>query len=181
MKQLLRGGIIGGLSGGIGAAIDGQNLGQGFIRGFKSGAIGGAISTGINIAILGPTIRPSSGSLLALRIMEQDLGISLVSGANSPVFRTGGIWQRGLTVGRNLLVGKDVDTWVHESFHFYQQHSQTWAGQLGRGVIEQYIIAAFIGNPYLNQGCRLFGKCNEYTAYQYELNFSEKLIRAFFR
>ena len=106
--------------------------------------------------------------------MEQDLGISLISGANSPVYRTGGIWRRGLTLGRSLLVGTDTDTWIHESYHFYQQQSQTWAGQLGRGVIEQYIIAAFIGNPYFNQGCKLFGTCNEYDARQYELNFSKR-------
>ncbi len=47
--------VRGGVLGGIGAAVAGES----FKDGMESGAIGGFVRTSINIAILGPTIRPT--------------------------------------------------------------------------------------------------------------------------
>jgi len=101
--------------------------------------------------------------------MSADLGINL-TGPYGPTYRAGGLWTQGLTIGRSLQIndfGKgvsDIDTWVHESYHYYQQSTQGWAGQFTRGIYEQWYMQGIRGiNPYYTPGT------NEYRAYRYEL------------
>lgn len=130
-----RGALVGGLSSAIG--------GGSFEDGARSGAVGGFVRTGINIAVLGPTIRPTGDVKLALNRMGVDLGINL-TGPYGPTYRAGGLWTRGLTVGRSAEInnnGKgvnDAGTWVHESYHYYQQLTQGWGTQFMNGVYEQF-------------------------------------------
>ena len=172
----IRSGIVGGISGGLGALIDGTDPREGVRNGFRNGAIAGGVRTAINIAALGPVIRPSGKAETALVEMESDLGINLLHGIGSPVYRSGGLMKLfgipGITLGRSLMVTGDIEsssginTWVHESFHYYQQLTQTWAGQLGRGMYEQWYLRAIRGKPVYNY--KLYGnRYNESAAAQY--------------
>ena len=171
----LKGGLTGALSGGIGAAVNGDNIGKGIARSLKAGTIAGAIKTGLTQMIGGPVVRPNKGIEFALRVMELDLKIRILDGPGTPVFRTGGLWQRGLTTPKSIIIGRsninNVNTWVHEGYHFYQQLSgQTWAGQVGKGVVEQFIV-----NPFLMlKGSSVYyqSKYNEGAALDYERLFS---------
>ena len=117
--------------------------GGSFSEGARSGAVGGLVRTAVNIAVLGPTIRPTGDIMLALNKEEKNLGISL-TGAYGPTYRSGGLWTRGLTVNGFSMIndnGDGVDnasTWVHESYHFYQLIKQSWAAQFMHGIYEQW-------------------------------------------
>lgn len=159
-----RGGLVGGISGGIGSLLNGVDLKSGFTFGFRNGFIGAGARSTINIATFGPTIRPTGNVELALRKMESEKDINLLSGAGSPVYRSGGIMKiftPGITVGRSLMVGSDmesldgVNTWVHESYHYFQQLNQTWAGQLGKGMYEQWYLRAIKGIEIYDHQFRL--------------------------
>ena len=106
--------------------------------------------------------------------METDLGIKLIDDPYSPVYRTGGLWQRGLSVGGShsiaygdgsIMAGagsiNDVQTWIHESYHYFQLLNQGWYGQLYNGVKDQF----FTPNPYSNS------KTNEFPATQYQFKY----------
>jgi hypothetical protein len=119
----------------------------------------GAGRTAINIAALGPLIRPTGKAEAAVRETEQDLHIHLLSGGGSPVFRAGGLVQLitpGITVGRSLMVGTDMESlvgvnrWAHESYHFYQQLTESIAGQLVKGMKEQWFLRTFGGVKVYN-------------------------------
>jgi RHS repeat-associated protein len=147
-----KGAIAGGIGGGVGAAIDGGDVGSGFVNGAKYGAISAGIRTGVNIAVLGPTIRPNAYITGQLRAMEADLNIKLIDDPYGPVYRIGGFWQRGLSVGLTHMINagddrasfaqniNDADTWIHESYHYYQYLTQGWSVQLMNGAYEQYIL-----------------------------------------
>ncbi len=166
-----RGGLIGGISSAIG--------GGSFQQGARSGAVGGLVRTGINLAVLGPTIRPTGDIKTALSKMETDLGINL-TGAYGPTYRAGGLLTimpnlGGIASGRSLMISnKGIDcnynAWVHESFHYYQQLTQGWAGQFMRGIHEQWWMYPIQGhNPYLTWGT------NEFGARIYENSFINRL------
>ena len=94
----------GALIGGFGSVVGGGS----FEQGAKCGALGAFVRTGINIAILGPTIRPTGNIKTALNKMGTDLGINL-TGAYGPTYRAGGLWNRGLTVGRSAMINNNGD------------------------------------------------------------------------
>jgi hypothetical protein len=93
--------------------------------------------------------------------------VDLVNDPYGPVYRSGGLWGRGLSVGNSHMISDqefhrnldDVDTWIHETFHFYQVLVQGWQTQLWKGAMEQWF---YKGNPYLDL------KTNEGQAYDYE-------------
>ncbi|HEX7755847.1 MAG TPA: FG-GAP-like repeat-containing protein [Niabella sp.] len=153
----------GGLVGGVGAEIGGGN----FWQGAKAGAVGSFVGTTINLAVLGPAIVPTGEVREALKRMGEDLGIKPL-GPYGPVYRAGGIWQRGLTEGKSAMINNqsgldDVKTWVHETYHFYQQLTQGWSVQFMKGVYEQWYMWPFQGiYPYTKPGT------NEYGAFDYE-------------
>ncbi|MFT3751313.1 MAG: RHS repeat-associated core domain-containing protein [Agriterribacter sp.] len=160
-----RGAVIGGISSSIG--------GGSFWRGARSGAVGGFVRTGINIAILGATIRPTGAVKAALDKMGENLNIN-ATGAYGPTYRTGALWNRGLFVGRTAEIYdkyggggvSDVGTWVHETYHYYQQLTQGWARQFSKGLIEQWFLDP-AGNFIYNY--RTYGtKYNESAADYYE-------------
>jgi RHS repeat-associated protein len=160
-----RGALIGGLSGGIGAEINGGRFEDGFRNGLRTGAVAAGIRTSINLAVLGPAIRPKGEIMESLESMERNLGINILKGSGTPTFRIGGLWQRGLSVGNSLFVGTDMkskegkNTWIHETYHYYQQIKQTWAGQMGRGMYEQWYLNLIKRiDPYSYSGT------NEYNA-----------------
>lgn len=107
--------------------------------------------------------------------METDLGIKLIDDPYGPVYRTGGLWQRGLSVGishsiahgnGSIITGvgkiNDVQTWIHESYHYFQLLNQGWYGQLSKGFIDQF----FTPDPYNNSNT------NEFPATQYQSKYS---------
>ncbi|HWB92277.1 MAG TPA: RHS repeat-associated core domain-containing protein, partial [Puia sp.] len=153
-----RGAVTGGIGGAFGAAIDNQDPGQGFVNGAKSGLVSAAARTGLNIVILGPTIRPNDAEKQALVKMQNELktdpswlkgvtvDVDLVNDPYGPIYRTGGIWGRGLSVGISHEISNDpserkiddVATWVHETFHYYQVLTQGWQTELWKGAMEQW-------------------------------------------
>ena len=119
-------------------------------QGRGSGATGGFIRSAIDLALLGPTIRPTGDIKDALNKEERDLKINL-TGAYGPTYRIGGLWQRGLTLNGFSMINdngegiNNVGVWVHESYHFYQLIKQSWAAQFTHGVYEQWWLAPFRG------------------------------------
>ncbi len=164
-----KGALVGGLSGGIGAEIDGGRFEDGFRNGLRTGAVAAGVRTSINPAVLGPAIRPNGEIKETLESMERNLGINIMKGSGTPTFRIGGLWQRGLSVGNSLFVGTDMkskegkNTWIHETYHYYQQVKQTWAGQMGRGMYEQWYLNIFKGRNFAYKQ----SERNEYDAYWY--------------
>lgn len=160
-----RGAVIGGISSVIG--------GGSFEDGARSGAVGGLVRTGFNIAILGPTIRPTGDIRLALDKQEKDLKIDL-TGAYGPTYRAGGLWRRGLTLNGFSMINNngegvnDVHTWVHESYHFYQLITQSWAGQFTHGIYEQWWLAPFKGIKVYDY--RTYGTYYNESAAEYYFN-----------
>lgn len=157
--NIARGGAIGGLGGAIGAAVDGKDIGKGFLNGARSGAIGAGIRTAYNQIVLGVPIKPNGSAREKLEQMEYRLQINILQGRGTPVFRTGGIIQRGLTFGRFSLVGTDTEgydaqkTWIHEAFHYYQQVRDSWMQQSWRGMYEQWWLDTFKNiYPYTTKG-----------------------------
>ncbi|MBX9784093.1 MAG: FG-GAP-like repeat-containing protein [Chitinophagaceae bacterium] len=159
-----RGAFVGGFSSVVG--------GGSFEEGARSGAMSRFIRTSINLAVLGPAIRPTGDIKLALNKMEKDLDIKL-TGPYGPTYRVGGIWGRGLTVGRSAMISNgqwerdinDVGTWVHESFHYYQQLQQGWARMFANGVNEQF----FINSRYVDvYDIKYMDRFNEAAANYYQ-------------
>jgi hypothetical protein len=170
-----RGALVGGLSGGLGAEIDGGRFEDGFRNGLRTGAIGAGIRTSFNLAILGPVIRPNGEAKNALQNLEAEFGINLLRGNGTPTYRVGGIMKffaLGFNTGRSLMVESNtfdpwaVNTWIHESVHYWQQLNQTWAGQMGKGMYEQWYLSLIKGVEVYNYG--VFGnKFNESAAAMY--------------
>jgi RHS repeat-associated protein len=137
-----RGAVIGGLSSEMG--------GGNFEDGVRSGATGGFIRTAADLALLGPTIRPTGDIKDALNKEERNLKINL-TGAYGPTYRIGGLWQRGLTLNGFSMINdngegvNNVGIWVHESYHYYQMLKQSWAVQFTHGIYEQWWLAPFKG------------------------------------
>jgi hypothetical protein len=165
-----RGALIGSISGGFGAAIDGTDIRAGILSGARTGAISAFTRSFIVNSLMGSTIRPNGDAEGALNRMENILGINFLKGPGAPIYRTGGLFRLipnlgGITIGRSMMVrtatngDAAVRLWVHESYHYYQQQFQTWAGQLGNGIIEQWIKTPFIRgyDPYETYGTNEFG------------------------
>ncbi len=174
ISNVSRGGFVGGISGGIGAAIDGTDVGEGFINGVKSGAIAAFSRSVLVNGLMGTTIRPSGKVVEDLRMMGITEGVDLLEGPGSPIYRAGGalgFFASGITVGRSLMIGdKSKETWVHESYHYVQQQTQSWSGQLGHGMYEQWIVAPIHGDPfypYITDGHNY----NEFGAQYYQNHF----------
>lgn len=163
-----RGAIIGG----IGSVIGGGS----FEKGAKSGAVGGFIRTASNILFWGSTIRPTGDVKRALNEMGEDLNINL-TGPYGPTYRAGGLWRRGITVGRSAMINdyedggqSTIGVWVHESYHHFQQLTQGWARQFTNGIYEQWWLNTIMGkNPYY-----LVPSSNEFGARVYEEEFMKR-------
>lgn len=134
------------------------------------------IRTAYNIATWGPTMRPSGTVKLALNEMGKELDINL-TGPYGPTYRAGGLWRRGITVGRSAMINdyedggqSTVGVWIHESYHYFQQLTQGWARQFTNGIYEQWWLATFKGmNPYYE-----VPSSNEYRARVYEEEFMKR-------
>jgi RHS repeat-associated protein len=179
-----RGALIGGISGGLGAMIDGEDIGQGTLMGMRNGAMGAGIRTAINIAILGPPIRPNGEAKTHLQRLEQISGRKILSGPSSPVFRAGGLlslFVEGFTAGRSIMVPSktfgfdEENTWVHEPMHYFQQMDQGYGGQLWHGMKEQWFgkIIYFFNHGNFKYDAYNDPGTNEYGA--------DKATNAFFR
>ena len=167
-----RGALVGGFSSVVG--------GGSFEEGARSGAVSRFVRTSINLAVLGPTIRPTGDIKLALNKMEKDLDIKL-TGPYGPTYRIGGAWRNGLAVGKSFLIRgynektgqsdiNNIGTWVHESYHYYQQLRDGWARQFTGGVHEQWWLAPFRGIEVYE--FKLFGdKYYESQAQGYQKRF----------
>ena len=164
--NVAKGAYSGGMAGMIQASIDGTDISEGFVNGARSGMIGAGFRTGANLVILGPTIRPNDAIKKALYKMGRDLHYDFVDDPYGPVYRTGGIWGRGLSVGNtHEISGKyrnlnDEYTWIHETYHYYQFLTQGWETELGKGFIEQF----FMKDAYHTRGT------NEWNADYYWFN-----------
>jgi RHS repeat-associated protein len=184
-----RGAVTGSISGMLTSVIDGNDVADGFYRGFRNGAISSALNTGANMLIMGTPIRPNGAAKEKLEKMGADLKVNLLSGPAAPVYRTGGLWPRGLTVGLSVGMGtsktggtyKDgssvIQTWIHEAFHHYQKLNQTWAGQMGRGMWEQWIHGktAYDGDGTYNYDDYSNDVPNEVAADRYWIHFRDKV------
>lgn len=80
--------------------------------------------------------------------------------------------DQGLTIGRTAMINNngngvgDAGTWVHESYHYYQQLTQGWAGQFMNGIHEQWWLYPFKGIKIYDLD--FANKYNEAAASYYE-------------
>ncbi|MBW7891429.1 MAG: hypothetical protein H3C48_10495 [Chitinophagaceae bacterium] len=108
--------------------------------------------------------------------MGEDLNVKL-TGPYGPTYRAGGLWRRGITVGRSAMINdfedggqKTVSVWVHESYHYFQQLTQGWARQFTNGIYEQWWLSAIMGkDPYYE-----IPSANEFKARVYVDEFMER-------
>jgi hypothetical protein len=132
---------------------------------------------------LGPAIKPDNEAKKVIQFLEQKKGIKILSGAGAPTYRIGGLMKLftgGQTIGRSIMVTSDTDsedavrnTWLHESWHFYQQTKAGVGGvggQLIDGMYEQWITTAIHLDskwPYYNPHYREFdARSNGNTFYE---------------